>query len=48
MRREERRLREGRPYEPPTFYEVNAAAVEHEPLPAAEPCRWVAMEPTPV
>ena len=48
MRREERRLRDGRTYEPPTFYEVNAAAVEHEPLPSAEPCRWVAMESTPV
>jgi hypothetical protein len=48
MRREERRLREGATYEPETFYEVNAAAADHEPLPAAAPCRFVALEPTPL
>jgi hypothetical protein len=43
MDREERRLRAGRTYEPPTFYEINRPgdlpAVPGHPRPL--PCRWV-------
>ena len=41
--REERRLRRGRTYEPPTFYEANAAALARPEVTGrgAEPCRWV-------
>jgi len=44
--REERRLRRGRTYEPPTFYEANPAAAGRAELATrgAVPCRWV--EPT--
>ncbi len=40
---EERRLRHGRTYEPPTFYEANAAALARPEIAArgAKPCRWV-------
>ena len=39
MHREGRRLRRGRTYEPPTFYETNRAAAAGAR--AASPCRWV-------
>ena len=41
--REERRLRRGRTYEPPTFYEANPAAAARPELAArgARACRWV-------
>jgi hypothetical protein len=41
--REERRLRRGRTYEPPTFYEANPAAAVRPELAArgAVACRWV-------
>jgi hypothetical protein len=41
---EQRRLRAGRVYEPPTFYEANAAALERLEVSAggASPCRFVA------
>jgi hypothetical protein len=41
--REERRLRRGRTYEPPTFYEANPAAAARPELAArgAAACRWV-------
>ena len=40
---EARRLRRGRTYEPPTFYEANPAAADRPELSArgATPCRWV-------
>jgi radical SAM superfamily enzyme YgiQ (UPF0313 family) len=40
---EERRLRRGRTYEPPTFYEANPAASARAELATrgAAPCRWV-------
>jgi hypothetical protein len=40
---EERRLRRGRTYEPPTFYEANPAAAARPELAARGPaaCRWV-------
>jgi hypothetical protein len=43
MRREQRRQESGKPYEPPTFYEVNpaeAARRRHATL-----CRWVSTTP---
>jgi hypothetical protein len=47
MRREARRLDDGWTYEPPTFYEANAAALELHagagPRPA--PCRFVVPSP---
>jgi hypothetical protein len=44
MRREERRLRRGWTYEPPTFYEANPAALalSQPSHGTAVPCRWVA------
>jgi hypothetical protein len=41
--REERRLRRGRTYEPPTFYEANPAAAARSEVATrgAVPCRWV-------
>jgi hypothetical protein len=38
IRREEKRLAKGWTYEPPTFYEQNAAC---EPTEGASPCRYV-------
>jgi hypothetical protein len=42
MRREARRLREGRRYEPPTFYEANRPELARER--GAALCRWVAAD----
>jgi hypothetical protein len=41
--REERRLRRGRTYEPPTFYEANPAAASRPEVAGrgAAACRWV-------
>jgi radical SAM superfamily enzyme YgiQ (UPF0313 family) len=49
LAREERRLRKGWTYEPPTFYEVNAAArATGDPRwRKARLGRWVSLEPTP-
>jgi hypothetical protein len=46
LRREERRIAAGWTYEPPTFYEANAAALAPnvEPGSYAAPCDWVAAE----
>jgi hypothetical protein len=49
MKREERRLRAGRGYEPPTFYEVNRPGALAVPAghPRPSPCRWVPAPPRP-
>ena len=41
MHREARRLRRGRTYEPPTFYETNRPSAREGP----SPCRWVGPSP---
>lgn len=43
---EERRLRRGATYEPPTFYEINAAAaaLRESAWRSAAPCRWVSID----
>jgi len=48
--REERRLRRGRTYEPPTFYEANPAAASRPEVAGrgAAACRWVAPAAAPV
>jgi len=47
--REERRLRRGRTYEPPTFYEANPPAMGRPEVVArgASACRWVEPPPAP-
>ena len=43
MHREARRLRRGRTYEPPTFYETNRQGAIGAR--SASPCRWVEATP---
>ena len=45
IRKEEKRLAAGFSYEPPTFYERNAAVTD---LPQAELCRWAEPLPPPL